>query len=132
MLWAFRERVLDLKQDRRFRYILVFKNHGAAAGATLEHPHTQLIALPIVPDFVREEIDGARRHFQQKERCVFCDIVSRSSSERVRVISGERGLRGDVAVRAAVPVRDVAAAQAPRVAASRRRRGTSTRASRGC
>src|SRR5256885_2654725 len=55
VLWAFRERVLDLKQDRRFRYILIFKNHGAAAGATLEHTHSQLIALPVVPDFVREE-----------------------------------------------------------------------------
>ena len=49
---------LDLKRDIRFRYILVFKNHGAAAGATLEHSHSQLIALPIVPDFVREEIEG--------------------------------------------------------------------------
>ena len=63
VLWAFRERMLDLKHDRRLRYILVFKNHGAAAGATLEHPHSQLIALPIVPDFVRDEIEGARRHF---------------------------------------------------------------------
>ena len=63
VLWAFRERMLDLKQDHRLRYILVFKNHGAAAGATLEHPHSQLIALPIVPDFVREEIEGARRHY---------------------------------------------------------------------
>jgi len=63
VLWAFRERILDLKKDTRFRYILVFKNHGAAAGASLEHSHSQLIALPIVPDFVREEIDGARRHF---------------------------------------------------------------------
>jgi UDPglucose--hexose-1-phosphate uridylyltransferase len=75
VLWAFRERMLDLKQDRRFRYILVFKNHGAPAGATLEHSHSQLIALPIVPDFVREEIDGARHHFAAKERCVFCDIL---------------------------------------------------------
>jgi UDPglucose--hexose-1-phosphate uridylyltransferase len=59
VLWAFRERIVDLKRDIRFRYILVFKNHGAAAGATLEHSHSQLIALPIVPGFVAEEIDGA-------------------------------------------------------------------------
>src|SRR6476646_11831493 len=63
VLWACRERMLDLKRDFRLKYILVFKNHGAAAGATLEHPHSQLIALPLVPDFVREEIEGARRHF---------------------------------------------------------------------
>jgi UDPglucose--hexose-1-phosphate uridylyltransferase len=80
VLWSFRERMLDLKQDRRFRYILVFKNHGAAAGATLEHSHSQLIALPIVPDFVREEIEGARHHFAAKERCVFCDILRQEAA----------------------------------------------------
>jgi UDPglucose--hexose-1-phosphate uridylyltransferase len=86
VLWAFRERVLDLQQDRRFRYILLFKNHGAAAGATLEHTHSQLIALPIVPDFVREEIEGARRHYLAKERCVFCDIIRQEVTAGRRVI----------------------------------------------
>ena len=86
MLWAFRERVLDLKRDRRLRYILVFKNHGGPAGATLEHSHSQLIALPIVPDFVREEIEGARRHFAAKERCVFCDIIRQELAAGRRVI----------------------------------------------
>jgi UDPglucose--hexose-1-phosphate uridylyltransferase len=86
VLWAFRERMLDLKQDHRLRYILVFKNQGAEAGATLEHPHSQLIALPIVPDFVREEIEGARRHFEVKERCVFCDIIHQDLADGRRVI----------------------------------------------
>jgi UDPglucose--hexose-1-phosphate uridylyltransferase len=86
VLWAFRERVLDLKRDGRLRYILIFKNHGAAAGATLEHAHSQLIALPIVPDCVREEIEGARRHFEAKERCVFCDIVGQEVAAGRRVI----------------------------------------------
>jgi UDPglucose--hexose-1-phosphate uridylyltransferase len=86
VLWAFRERVLDLKRDFRFRYILLFKNHGAAAGATLEHSHSQLIALPIVPDFVREEVDGARQHYAAKERCVFCDIIRQEVASGRRVI----------------------------------------------
>src|SRR5581483_12071969 len=86
VLWAYRERMLDLKRDIRLRYILIFKNQGAAAGATLEHTHSQLIALPIVPDFVREEIDGARRHFTAKERCVFCDIIRQEVSAGTRVI----------------------------------------------
>jgi UDPglucose--hexose-1-phosphate uridylyltransferase len=86
VLWAFRERIADLKRDIRFRYILVFKNHGAAAGATLEHPHSQLIALPIVPDFVREEVEGAKRHFAAKERCVFCDIIRQEVTAGTRVI----------------------------------------------
>ncbi len=86
VLWAFRERVLDLKRDTRFRYILIFKNHGALAGATLEHSHSQLIALPIVPDFVRAELDGARQHFLTKERCVFCDIIKQEIAEGRRII----------------------------------------------
>jgi UDPglucose--hexose-1-phosphate uridylyltransferase len=86
VLWAYRERMLDLKRDIRMRYILVFKNHGAAAGATIEHTHSQLIALPIVPDFVREEIDGARRHFDVKERCVFCDIIRQDAADGRRVV----------------------------------------------
>src|SRR3989304_9465471 len=52
--WAFRDRVLDLNKHPRFRYVLIFKNHGEAAGASLEHPHTHLIALPIVPKRVQE------------------------------------------------------------------------------
>jgi len=86
VLWAFRERMCDLRQDRRLRYILIFKNHGAAAGATLEHAHSQLIALPVVPDFVREELDGAKRHFDEKERCVFCDIVHHEVAAGRRVV----------------------------------------------
>jgi UDPglucose--hexose-1-phosphate uridylyltransferase len=87
VLSAYRDRMLDLKQDRRLRHILIFKNHGGAAGATLEHTHSQLIALPIVPDFVREEIDGARRHFAEKERCVFCDILSQELGDRRRLVA---------------------------------------------
>jgi UDPglucose--hexose-1-phosphate uridylyltransferase len=87
VLWAFRERVLDLKQDRRFRYIIIFKNHGAAAGASLDHSHSQLIALPIVPREVRDEVDGAKAHHAAKERCVFCDIVRQEMDEGRRVIA---------------------------------------------
>jgi UDPglucose--hexose-1-phosphate uridylyltransferase len=87
VLWAFRERVQDLKQDRRFRYIIVFKNHGAAAGASLDHSHSQLIALPIVPREVRDEVDGAQAHFAVKERCVFCDIVRQERQEARRLIA---------------------------------------------
>ncbi len=87
VLWSYRDRMLDLKNDRRFRYILIFKNHGEAAGASLEHTHSQLIALPIVPKRVREEVDSAKRYFNEKERCIFCDMIRQEMDTGVRVIS---------------------------------------------
>ena len=87
VLWAYRERILDLKRDRRFKYILVFKNHGEAAGASLEHTHSQLIALPVIPKDVLEEIEGARRYYADKERCVFCDMLYQESSTGVRLVA---------------------------------------------
>jgi UDPglucose--hexose-1-phosphate uridylyltransferase len=87
VLWAFRERILDLKKDKRLRYILLFKNYGSAAGATLEHPHSQLIALPVVPKRVQEEIDGAKSYFAFKERCIFCDMIRQESKDGTRVVT---------------------------------------------
>ena len=81
VLLAYRERVLDLHRDRRIRYVLIFKNHGDQAGATLEHTHTQLIATPIIPKSIQEELEGARRYYELKERCVFCDIVQQETAE---------------------------------------------------
>jgi UDPglucose--hexose-1-phosphate uridylyltransferase len=87
VLWAARERMQDLRNDRRFRYIIVFKNHGSAAGASLDHSHSQLIALPIVPREVRDEVDGACAHFEAKERCVFCDILRQETRDGQRLIA---------------------------------------------
>jgi UDPglucose--hexose-1-phosphate uridylyltransferase len=87
VLFAFRDRMLDLKNDKRFRYVLIFKNHGEAAGASLEHPHSQLIALPIVPKRVREEVDSARHYYQDKERCIFCDMIRQEQESKIRVIA---------------------------------------------
>ena len=91
VLWAYRERLLDLKKDRRFKYLLVFKNHGEAAGASLEHPHSQLIALPVVPKRVQEEVRGAQAHYSLKERCIFCDIIRQETESGVRVIAENQG-----------------------------------------
>lgn len=84
--WAIRDRILDLKKDVRFRYILVFKNHGAAAGASLEHTHSQLIAMPIIPKRVMEELDGYQRYYRYKERCIFCDIIRQEKETDKRVV----------------------------------------------
>jgi UDPglucose--hexose-1-phosphate uridylyltransferase len=87
VIWAYRNRSLDLKGDKRFKYILIFKNYGASAGATLEHPHSQLIALPIVPKRVVEELRLAERYYEYRERCVFCDIIHQEIDERERIVA---------------------------------------------
>jgi UDPglucose--hexose-1-phosphate uridylyltransferase len=87
VLKAFHRRMSDLRNDPRFKYILIFKNEGDAAGASLEHTHSQLIALPIVPQLVEEEIAQAQQYFGYKERCIFCDIIRQESESGKRVIS---------------------------------------------
>jgi UDPglucose--hexose-1-phosphate uridylyltransferase len=87
VLCSYRDRIEDLKKDKRFQYILIFKNEGLAAGATLEHSHSQLIALPIVPIQVEEELGGCRRHHNIKERCIYCDIIRQELQTRARIVN---------------------------------------------
>ncbi len=70
---------------------MIFKNHGQLAGATLEHSHAQLIALPIVPKHVVEELEGSKQYFMYKERCVFCDIIRQETEAGVRVVAENDG-----------------------------------------
>lgn len=84
---AFYQRISGLKKDKRLKYVLIFKNEGEAAGASLEHTHSQLIALPIVPKIVQEEINNARGYYSYKKQCIFCDIIRQETAVRTRVIS---------------------------------------------
>jgi UDPglucose--hexose-1-phosphate uridylyltransferase len=83
---AYRDRMTDLLHDTRFRYVLVFKNHGAAAGATLAHPHSQIIALPVVPQRIEAELNGARQYFDYRGRCIYCDILAQEIADAERLV----------------------------------------------
>lgn len=91
ILKAYRERLADLERDLRFRYVLIFKNYGLIAGASLGHPHTQIIATPITPRTVSMELDSAREHYAIKERCLFCDIINQELEQDKRIVSTEEG-----------------------------------------
>jgi len=86
VLWAYYLRLTDLRKDSRFKYVLIFKNEGEAAGASLEHSHTQIIALPIIPMLVKEETDSAKHYYDLKERCIFCDVIHQEVEYRKRII----------------------------------------------
>jgi len=88
ILWAYRDRLIAHSKDPRIGYVLIFKNQGPAAGASLDHPHTQLIATPIVPVQVKEEMKGAERYFEYKDRCVFCDMIGQEERKPSRVVEG--------------------------------------------
>lgn len=83
---AYKHRIEDLAMDQRFKYVMVFKNHGRAAGASLEHSHSQLVALPVLPRLIVSEIEGAISYYKYKERCIFCDIVKQEIKQQVRVV----------------------------------------------
>ena len=83
-LW--KSRLVDLMRDTRFKYVLLFKNHGPSAGATLEHPHSQIIAMPVTPRDIAVELESAHAHHQLKERCLICDLTDYSISEASRVV----------------------------------------------
>ena len=83
---AYRSRLQDLMRDPRLRYVLIFKNYGSRAGASIAHPHTQIIATPITPQTVAQELQSAREHFQVKERCLFCDILAQEMESGERVV----------------------------------------------
>jgi UDPglucose--hexose-1-phosphate uridylyltransferase len=87
VIWACRERYLDLMNDKRFKYVLVFRNHGPEAGTSLEHPHSQLVALPFVPMGIRLEIEGSKAYFQNHDRCIHCDAVSVELGYQKRVVA---------------------------------------------
>ncbi len=86
ILSAYRHRLIHLKEDPRFKYISIFKNYGDVAGASLEHPHSQVIVLPVVPKRSLEEIDGSKAYFEKNRRCIYCDIIQKELENTDRVV----------------------------------------------
>jgi len=86
ILWVYRDRLVDLKKDRRLVYGMIFKNVGLAAGASLEHAHSQLIVTPIVPVNVQEEMNGSLEFFNFRGRCIYCDMMHEELSSGKRIV----------------------------------------------
>ena len=84
VITLYRDRIADLHKDARLRYVLIYKDSGKDAGAIFSHPVSFLMATPVIPKTVKDELDNAKQYYSYKERCIFCDIMS----EELRV--GER------------------------------------------
>ncbi len=87
LIELYKDRIADLKKDKRFKYILIFKNHGELAGSYIFHPHSHVLATPIIPQRIELELYHSMIHYQKKERCLFCDIVSQEMRQNKRIVS---------------------------------------------
>jgi UDPglucose--hexose-1-phosphate uridylyltransferase len=86
VVWAYRDRLVDLRRDNRFVYGLVFKNVGIAAGASLEHTHSQLIATPTIPSTPQREMNGCSEFFKFRGRCLYCDMITQEIEQGERLV----------------------------------------------
>jgi UDPglucose--hexose-1-phosphate uridylyltransferase len=86
VITAYKDRLKDLMGDPRFKFGIVFKNVGSTAGASLEHTHSQLIVMPVVPNVISRELAGALQFYNFRGRCIFCDMVEQERQQGIRVV----------------------------------------------
>src|SRR5689334_25003257 len=86
ILNVYRDRYRTLSLDRRVNHITIFKNHGADAGASLQHPHSQLIATPVIPSQVRHRLFEALRHYDDVGECMYCHMMERGIEDQTRIV----------------------------------------------
>ncbi len=83
---CYRTRYLDCAADSRITHITIFKNHGEAAGTSLEHPHSQLIATPVISHQVRDRMYEALRHYDEYGECIFCAVMEEELHSKARLV----------------------------------------------
>ena len=86
ILECYHERYLTISRDARVDLITIFKNHGAVAGSSLEHPHSQLIATPIISPEIRRRMEDAMRFYDDEGRCLFCKVMEEELSDGIRIV----------------------------------------------
>jgi UDPglucose--hexose-1-phosphate uridylyltransferase len=86
ILGIFKERYNSLSADQRINHVTSFKNHGTDAGASLQHPHSQIIATPVIPGQVRHRRHETLRHFDDARECMFCHRVEREVADQTRSV----------------------------------------------
>lgn len=86
MVRAYQERFLALKKSECANYILIIHNHGREAGASVSHPHSQILAIPFVPSDIRRSLEGSKRYWAERGRCVHCDIIAWELKEKKRIV----------------------------------------------
>lgn len=86
ILLIYRDRFNQLSQDPKFQFVIVFRNHGRLAGTSLVHPHSQMIATPMVPLHIRHRLEEAMRYYDDNGECVFCRMLGEEVEAQKRVV----------------------------------------------
>jgi UDPglucose--hexose-1-phosphate uridylyltransferase len=86
VIQAYRQRFINLSKSEDYQLIIIFRNNGKIAGSSLEHPHSQLVATPFVPSYVRTKLYEAQRYFDDFGTCVYCDMIKYELKNRERLI----------------------------------------------
>jgi UDPglucose--hexose-1-phosphate uridylyltransferase len=86
VLSAYRRRFIDVSRNPGNQLVVIFKNHGCRAGTSLDHPHSQLVATPFVPGYIRNKMFESQRYYDDYGRCVFCDIIDYEMKSKERLV----------------------------------------------
>ncbi len=92
LIGVYRDRIEALyKADERIQYVLVFKNFGPAAGASIAHTHSQVIAMPVVPENVASEVTHSAHHYEKQRQCIFCSLIDEALTFEAKIYDRESG-----------------------------------------
>jgi len=84
---VYKSRYLSVAQEKQICFINIFRNHGVRAGTSLEHPHSQLIATPVIPPHVRNPIEQAVRYYDTHGQCIYCDMLHEEIRRQERLVA---------------------------------------------
>ncbi|OPX22503.1 MAG: hypothetical protein B1H03_04255 [Planctomycetales bacterium 4484_113] len=92
ILGVYQQRIRTLRQDPRVAHVLVFRNQGTGAGASLHHPHSQIVATPIIPNRIEQELGGSLTYWQRTGHCIYCDLTEQVRRESEFVVHQRDGV----------------------------------------
>jgi len=86
IFFAYRQRYIELSELPEYESIILFKNHGAGAGTSLSHPHSQIVAMPITPMMMRRKIQAGEEYFDQNGKCLYCHLIEIEKEQKERIV----------------------------------------------
>lgn len=87
ILQVYKNRFENISRDPRIKLVTIFRNHGELAGASLVHPHSQIVATPVVPFGIRNRLEEAVRFYDETGDCAYCKMLQAELQEKARIVT---------------------------------------------